>query len=106
MVKVVTNGDLLLEKIPDPDDREPFWIADWGRFALKIPLPKTDAEFFSWRQFVFDSNEKTRLTELRKGLFWCQRAFRHSGDISESYELRAKELLRLIRLKVKDKQFD
>ena len=106
MLKAVSNEDLLLEKIPNPDDGEPLWIADWGRFALKIPPPKTDAEFFSWRQFVFDSNEKTRLPELRKGLFWCQRAFRHSGDISESYELRAKELLRFIRLKVKDKQLD
>ena len=106
MLKVLSNKDLLIEKIPNPNDGEPFWMDAWESFALKIPVPKSAAEFFSWRKFAFDSNEKSKLTELRQGLFWCQRAFRHSGGMSECYELRAKELLKFIRLKVKDKQLD
>ena len=94
----ISNQDLKLEKIPDPDGD---WDA-WSRFALTINGYEVQGGFEPCADLANGGEAKT-LTVLRCALFFEERRERHSGGLTDISDV-VKQLLREIRRKVADQE--
>ncbi len=90
----ISNQDLKLEEIPDPDGNWQQWI----RFAHMVNEYEVQGGFEPCADLANDGEAKT-LTELRCTLFFEARRERHSGGRSTDKSL-VRELLGAIRKKV------
>ena len=93
-INPISNQDLKLIDIPDPDIN---WDA-WSRFAHTINGYEVQGGFEPCADLANGGEAKT-LTELRCALFFEARRERHSGGMSTDEAL-IRELLRAIRQKV------
>ena len=93
-IKPISNQDLKLDEIPDPDGN---WNA-WSRFAHTINGYEVQGGFKPCADLANGGEAKT-LTELRCALFFEARRERHSGGMSTDEAL-IRELLGAIRQKV------
>ena len=99
-LRVISNEQLVLACIPDPDAN----LADWQRFALTINGYDVMGGFEPCAELA-NSGSSATLTELRCSLFFEARRDRHSGGMSTNEEL-IRDLLRAIREKVKAGELD
>ena len=99
-LRVISNEQLVLACIPDPDAN----LADWQRFALTINGYDVMGGFDPCADLANSGNPST-LTELRCSLFFEARRDRHSGGVSTN-EMLIRDLLRAIRQKVKSGELD
>jgi len=90
----LTNRQLKLERIPDPDV-DP---CQWDAFALTIDGYEAAGSFEACAALYHEKNATT-LTELRCALFFASRKDRHGGGYGDETSV-ARELLRRIRAKV------
>ncbi len=93
-INPISNQDLKLDEIPDPDGN---WNA-WIRFAHTINGYEVQGGFSPCADLANGGEAKT-LTELRCALFFEARRDRHSGGMSTDEAL-IRELLGAIRHKV------
>ena len=93
-INPISNQDLQLDDIPDPDVN---WDA-WSRFAHTINGYDVQGGFKPCADLANGGEAKT-LTELRCALFFEARRDRHSGGMSTDEAL-IRELLGAIRQKV------
>ena len=101
MTKQLTNDELILELIPDPD-QDGFRRA-WNHFALTINGYEACGGFDECAKVahkVWAKPEDATLTELRIGLFFKQRAGRFWEERPDGGTERAAVLIRLITAKV------
>ena len=101
--KLITNKDLVLEKIPNPDDTSSDYQETWMGFALTMNAYEICGDSdtaFETRSKVFKDPLKASLTELRCALFVLQRHHRWNAPYSDPEDARVIELLKLIREKV------
>ena len=96
----ITNEQLVLELIPDPDSG----LRGWESFAHTINGYDVMGGFERCAELA-NSGSSATLTELRCSLFFEARRDRHSGGISTNEEL-IRDLLRAIREKVKAGELD
>ena len=96
----ISNQELKLKEIPDPDGKWNQWI----RFAHSINGYEVQGGFEPCADLANGGEAKT-LTELRCALFFEARRDRHSGGISTNEET-IQQLLRAIRQKVESRQLD
>ena len=96
----ISNQDLKLDEIPDPDGN---WDA-WIRFAHTINGYDVQGGFKPCADLANGGEAKT-LTELRCALFFEARRERHSSDMSTDQSLIC-ELLGAIRQKVASRHLD
>ena len=96
----ISNQELNLEEIPDPDGNLNAWI----HFAHTINGYEVQGGFDPCADLANGGEAKT-LTELRCALFFEARRDRHSGGISTNEET-IQQLLRAIRQKVESRQLD
>ena len=96
----ISNQDLKLSEIPDPDGN---WNA-WIRFAHTINGYEVMGGSSACADLA-NSGSATTLTDLRCSLFFEARRDRHSGGISTNEEL-IRDLLRAIRQKVESGKLD
>ena len=100
-MRELTNRQLKLERIPDPD-RNPH---DWERFAYTINGYEAAGSFEACAALYHD-NSATTLTELRCALFFTARADRHGAGGPYDYSPIAMDLLRRIRAKVSARELE
>ena len=77
--KLITNKDLVLEKIPNLEDKSSDYQETWEKFALTMNAYEVcgDSEAaFETRSKVFKDMLKASLTELLCALFVLQRHHR------------------------------
>ena len=96
----ISNQDLKLDEIPDPDGN---WN-QWGSFALTINGYGVQGGFEACADLANGGEAKT-LTELRCALFFEARRERHSSRMTDVSHA-VKHLLRAIRQKVSDQELD
>ena len=101
---MISNHDLVLEKIPNPEDKSSDYLEIWEKFALTMNAYEVcgDSETaFETRSQVFKDMLNASLTELRCALFIVQRHHRWNSpyQVPEEYK-RIIALLSLIRHKV------
>ena len=92
----ISNQDLKLEKIPDPDGN---WN-QWVRFAHTINGYEVQGGFAPCADLANGGEAKT-LTELRCALFFEARRERHSGGLTDVSDV-VKQLLGDIRRNADD----
>jgi Ca-activated chloride channel family protein len=97
-MRQLTNRQLKLARIPDPDGD----LRDWDAFALTIDGYKVAGSFERCAELYHEKTAKT-LTELRCALFFASRKERH-GESDESDAARV--LLHSIREKVAAGELD
>lgn len=90
----LTNRQLKLERIPDPDGD----LRDWDMFAHTIDGYEAAGSFEACAALYHEKNATT-LTELRCALFFASRKDRHGGGGGDETSV-ARELLRRICEKV------
>ena len=90
----LTNRQLKLERIPDPDGD----LRDWDLFAHTIDGYEAAGSFEACAALYHEKNATT-LTELRCALFFASRKDRHGGGCSDESAV-VRDLLRRIREKV------
>ena len=104
-IKLIPNENLVLEKIPNPDDKSSEYQETWMGFALTMNAYEVCGDSdtaFETRSKVFKDPLKASLTELRCALFIVQRHHRWNSPYSVPGEdERIVQLLKLIREKVK-----
>ena len=103
-IKLILNENLVLAKIPNPDDKSSDYQETWMGFALTMNAYEVcgDSETaFETRSKVFKDPLKASLTELRCALFVLQRHHRWNAPYSDPEDKRVIELLKLNREKVK-----
>ena len=104
-IKLIPNTDLVLEKIPNPDDKSSDYQETWMGFALTMNAYEVcgDSEkAFETRDKVFNDPLIASLKELRCTLFVVQRHHRWNSPYPVPGEdERIVQLLKLIREKVK-----
>ena len=107
---MISNHDLVLEKIPNPEDKSSDYLEIWEKFALTMNAYEVcgDSEkAFETRDKVFKDPLNASLTELRCALFVLQRHHRWNSPYPVPGEdERIKQLLQLIRNKVEKKEFE
>ena len=96
----ITNEQLVLELIPDPD-RD---LRGWESFAHTINGYDVMGGFEPCAELA-NSGSPATLTELRCSLFFEARRDRHSGGLSTDEEY-IRDLLRAIRQKLSDGELD
>ena len=96
----ISNQELKLEKIPDPDGN----LNAWSRFAHTINGYEVQGGFEPCADLANGGEIKT-LTELRCALFFEARRERHSGGLTDVSDV-VKQLLREIRRKVADQKLE
>ena len=108
--KLIPNKDLVLQKIPNPEDKSSDYLETWMGFALTMNAYEVcgDSETaFETRNKVFKDPLNASLTELRCALFVLQRHHRWNSPYPVPGEdERIKQLLQLIRNKVEKKEFE
>ena len=103
-IKLIPNTDLVLEKIPNPDDKSSDYQETWMGFALTMNAYEVCGDSdtaFETRSKVFKDPLNASLTELRCALFIVQRHHRWNAPYSDPEDKKVVELLKLIREKVK-----
>ena len=104
MATRISNKDLVLEKIPNPEGESSDYQETWEKFALTMNAYEVcgDSETaFKTRSKVFKDPLNASLTELRCALFIVQRHHRWSSPYPvPSEDKRIIELASLIRQKV------
>ena len=108
-IKLIPNENLVLEKIPNPDDKSSDYQETWMGFALTMNAYEVCGDSdtaFETRSKVFKDPLKASLTELRCALFVLQRHHRWNAPYSDPEDKRVIELLKLIRDKVKSGELD
>ena len=103
-IKLILNENLVLAKIPNPDDKSSDYQETWMGFALTMNAYEVCGDSdtaFETRSKVFKDPLKASLTELRCALFVLQRHHRWNAPYSDPEDKRVIELLKLIRDKVK-----
>ena len=101
---IISNHGLVLEKIPNPEDKSSDYQETWMGFALTMNAYEVcgDSETaFKTRSQVFKDMLNASLTELRCALFIVQRHHRWNAPYSDPEDKKVVELLKLIRDKVK-----
>ena len=96
----ISNQELKLQEIPDPDGNWNQWI----RFAYTFNGYEVQGGFEPCADLANKGEAKT-LTELHCSLFFEARRERHSGGITDVSDV-VKQLLRDIRRKVADQELD
>ena len=99
---LIPNEQLLLERIPDPEGD--LGSYEWADFALTINGYDVMGGFEACADLA-NSGTPTTLTELRCCLFFEARRDRWNGGFTTNEPL-IRELLRVIRLKVKAGELD
>ena len=99
-INPISNQDLQLDDIPDPDVN---WDA-WSRFAHTINGYDVQGGFNPCADLANGGEAKT-LTELRCALFFEARRERHSGGLTDVSDV-VKQLLREIRRKVANQKLE
>ena len=103
--KLIPNKNLVLEKIPNPDDKSFDYQEPWIEFTLKMNAYEVcgnSESAFETRNKVFKDPLNASLTELRCALFVLQRHHRWNSPYPvPGADKRVVELLKLIRDKVK-----
>ena len=106
--KLIPNKDLVLEKIPNPDDKSSDYQETWMGFALTMNAYEVcgnSEAAFETRDKVFKDPLNASLTELRCALFVLQRHHRWNSPYTvPGADKRVVELLKLIRDKVKKRE--
>ena len=101
----ISNEELNLDKIPNPEDKSSEYLEIWEKFALTMNAYEVcgDSEkAFETRDKVFKDPLNASLTELRCALFVLQRHHRWNSPYPvPGADKRVVELLKLIREKVK-----
>ncbi|MGI8979317.1 MAG: hypothetical protein ACR2FY_08835 [Pirellulaceae bacterium] len=101
-MREITNGELVLEQIPNAD-------ADWEsieEFALTFDGYRAWGSFDKCAE-IANSNQRNTLTEMRTCLFFEQRRWRHFGDEPDDESLASiRELVVGIRLRIANGQLD
>ena len=104
-LNMISNHDLILEKIPNPEDQSSDYLEIWEKFALTMnayDVCGNSEKAFEKRDKVFKDPVIASLTELRCALFIVQRHHRWNSPYSVPGEdERIVQLLKLIREKVK-----
>ena len=106
-IKLIPNENLVLAKIPNPDDKSSDYQETWMGFALTMNAYEVCGDSdtaFETRSKVFKDPLKASLTELRCALFVLQRHHRWNADYSDPEDERVIELLKLIRDKVEKRE--
>ena len=104
-IKLIPNENLVLAKIPNPDDKSSDYQETWMGFALTMNAYEVcgDSETaFETRSKVLKDPLNASLTELRCALFVLQRHHRWNSPYSDPEDDRVVELLKLIRRKVEN----
>ena len=105
-IKFLPNENLVLEKIPNPDDKSSEYQETWMGFALTMNAYEVcgnSEAAFETRNKVFKDPLNASLTELRCALFVLQRHHRWNSPYPvPGADKRVVELLKLIRDKVKN----
>ena len=103
---MISNHDLVLEKIPNPENTSSDYIEIWENFALTMNAYEVcgDSEkAFETRDKVFKDPLNASLTELRCALFVLQRHHRWNSPYPvPGADKRVVDLLKLIRDKIKN----
>ena len=100
----ISNEELNLEKIPNPEDKSSDYLESWMGFALTMNAYEVcgnSESAFETRDKVFKDPLNASFTELRCALFLLQRHHRWNEPYSDPEDERVIELLKLIRDKVK-----
>ena len=108
-IKLIPNENLVLEKIPNPDDKSSEYQETWMGFALTMnayEICDDSDTAFEKRSKVFKDPLKASLTELRCALFVLQRHHRWNSPYSDPEDKRVVDLLKLIRDKVKSGELE
>ena len=108
-IKLIPNENLVLEKIPNPDDKSSEYQETWMGFALTMNAYEVCGDSdtaFETRSKVFKDPLKASLTELRCALFVLQRHHRWNAPYSDPEDKRVVDLLKLIRDKVKSGELE
>ena len=108
-IKLIPNENLVLEKIPNPDDKSSEYQETWMGFALTMNAYEVCGDSdtaFETRSKVFKDPLKASLTELRCALFVLQRHHRWNSPYSDPEDKRVVDLLKLIRDKVKNGELE
>ena len=104
-IKLIPNENLVLAKIPNPDDKSSEYQETWMEFALTMNAYEVCGDSdtaFETRSKVFKDPLNASLTELRCALFVLQRHHRWNSPYPvPGADKRVVELLKLIRDKVK-----
>ena len=101
---IISNHALVLEKIPNPEDKSSDYLETWMGFALTMNAYEVCGDSdtaFETRSKVFKDPLNASLTELRCALFIVQRHHRWNAPYSDPEDKKVVELLKLIRDKVK-----
>ena len=108
--KLIPNKDLVLEKIPNPDDKSSDYQETWMGFALTMNAYEVcgnSESAFETRSKVLKDPLNASLTELRCALFVLQRHHRWNSPYPvPGADKRVVELLSLIRQKVEKKELE
>ena len=105
----ISNEELNLDKIPNPEDKSSDYLETWMGFALTMNAYEVCGDsdtVFETRSKVFKDPLKASLTELRCALFVLQRHHRWNAPYSDPEDKRVVDLLKLIRDKVKNGELD
>ena len=109
-IKLIPNENLVLEKIPNPEDKSSDYQETWMGFALTMNAYEVCGDSdtaFETRSKVFKDMLNASLTELRCALFIVQRHHRWNSPYPVPGEdERIKQLLQLIRNKVEKREFE
>ncbi len=101
----ISNEELNLDKIPNPDDNSSDYLEEWEEFALTMNAYEVcgnSENAFEKRSKVLKDPLNASLTELRCALFVLQRHHRWNSPYPVPGEdERIVQLLKLIREKVK-----
>jgi hypothetical protein len=100
-MRELTNQQLKLERIPDPDGD----LRKWEMFAHTINGYEAAGSDEACAALYHDKSATT-LTELRCALFFTARADRHGAGGPYDYSPKAMDLLKRIRAKVAAGELD
>ena len=99
---LISNQNLVLEKIPNPEDQSYDYQEVWERFALTMNGYEVCGDFEACHELmrkVLKEPLNASLTELRCTLFALQRHHRWN-EYSDPEDHNVVQILRLIRVKV------
>ena len=102
--KIIPNKDLVLEKIPNPEDKSSDYQETWEKFALTMNGYEVCGDSDSCSDLanqVIKEPKNASLTELRSALFFLQRRH-HWNEYSDPADKNIVHLLKFIRDKVRD----
>ena len=103
-IELIPNTDLVLEKIPNPEDQSNSYQEVWEEFALTMNAYEVCGDFEAASDLkgkVLKDPLHASLTELRCALFVLQRHHRWNHPYSDPADVNIALLLNQIREKVK-----